>query len=39
MLVDGGVTIHNYLLRQIVNLVCIFIQIVSIYVEYDNRPF
>ena len=35
----GGVTIHNYLLKQIIILVCIIIQIVSIYQEYDTISF
>ena len=34
-----GVTIHKYLLRQIIILVSIIIRIISIYLEYDTIPF
>ena len=35
----GWVIIHNYLQWQIIILVCIIIQIVSLYLEYDTLPF
>ena len=35
----GGVTIQDYLLRQINVLVCIIFQSVSIYLEYNNIQF